>query len=302
MQVAALHQGSLTWPCPAWLLPAAPGTQGRHRTCAQTHLDQTVATASTSGSSAATSSESDAKKLSSSSSSRSSDDDIASNSAILGNACVLPHCTPAELSPAAAAAAREKSSSTCAEATAGTVSSSHDGRIRSASESGGVDSSSSASDCDNHGSSESDSNSDSFDAEDNSGRCSDIPTGMLGDGSLQQTAFDQLDMLFSRKGAAGTMSTQLAVLDLLKQKSGQSVHSAAQSAGGKTQHGLPCKGPARLPADKGSAKTGKGLPKQHLAGEDGRKAIAKTEWVQMQIGGNPVYSNQNAGRASAGEP
>lgn len=280
--------------------------QSRHSTCAQTYLAQTEPTASISGSSAATSRQCDAKQLSISSSSSSStsssdDDDIAYKSATTGNACVLPHFAPVPAAAAAGAAAgNNMPSSPCAEGTAGTagtVSSSHDGRIRSACESGGVDSGSSAGDCDSHGSSESDSDSDSLDADDNSGRCSDTPTGVLGNGSQQQTAFDQLDMLFSRKGAAGSMSTQLAALDLLKQKPGQSRHSVAQSVGGKTQL---CKGAARLPADKGSAKTG--LPKQRLlGGEDGGKASAKTEWMQMQIGGNPVYSNQKAGRASAGE-
>ena len=299
VQVAALHQGSLTWPPPVWLLPAAPGTHSRHRTREQTHLAQTEPTASTSGRSAATSSESDTEELSgsssSSSSSCSSHDEIASISASIGNARVQACCAPVDLVPSAAAGDK-KSRSIGTEATAGTVSRSHDGHIRT-SENAGDDSSSSASDCDSHGSSESD--SDSEDAKD-AGTATQI--GVLGNGSQQQTAFDQLDMLFSRKGAAGSMSTQLAALDLLKHKPGQSVHSVVQSAGGKTQHGLLCKGPARLPADKPSIKTRKGLPKQRLlAGEDGRKAIAKTEWVQMQKGGNPVYSNQRAGGASAGE-
>ena len=312
VHIAALHQGGLAWPCPAWLLPPPPS---QHRTGSQTHLDQTDAAAGTSGSSAATSSESDAEQLSGSSSSSnyssSSDDDNASfNSAIIIHASVLPavvaHCAPANMLPATAADAHADThtknfSSRCPQATLDRCSRSHDGQV-SSSEGGDNDTSCSESDCDSHSNAESDSSSDIVDAQEDSGRCTDTQIAVQGNGSQQQTAFDQLDVLFSRKGAAGSMSTHLAALDLLKQKPGQSMHSAAQSAGGMTQNGLLCKAPARLRAGKSGAKAGTGLTEQGmLAREVAGKPAPKTEWVQMQTGGNPLYSNQKVGSASAGE-
>ena len=308
VQIAALHQGGLAWPCPAWLLP---GAATQHHTASQTHLDQTDAAASTSGSSAATSSEPDAEQLAGSSSNcSSSDDDASFNSATVSNASVpqtvVAQCAPANLLPAAAAAAvahtdagPKKPSSTSAQATSDYVSRNHSG-LASSSEDGDDDSSCGDSDC--QSSAESDSSSDMVNDQHDSGCRTDTQTAVQGTGPQQQTAFDRLDVLFSRKGAAGSMSTHLAALDLLKQKPGQSMHSAAQSAGGKSQNGLLCKAPASLQARKGSAKAGRVLTKQGLlAGEDGGNAIPKTDWVQMQNGGNPLYSNQKAGSASASE-
>lgn len=312
VHIAALHQGGLAWPCPAWLLP---GAATQHHTGSQTHLDQTDAAASTSRSSAATSTESDTEQLAggSRSNSSSSDDDASSNSGTISNAPVLQTVVaqgaPANLLPAAAAAAAvahvdagpKKSSSTSAQATSDYVSRNHSG-LASSSEDGDDDSSCGDSDCDSQSSAESDSSSDMVNDQHDSGSRTDTKTAVQGTGPRQQTAFDQLDVLFSRKGAAGSMSTHLAALDLLKQKPGQSMHSAAQFAGGKSQNGLLCKAPARLQAGKGSAKAGTVLTKQGLlAGEDGGNAISKTDWVQMQNGGNPLYSNQKAGSASAGE-
>ena len=328
MHIAALHQGGLAWPCPAWLLPAAPRAGSQHGTGSQTHPDQTDAAAGTSGSSAATSSgssaatssESDAEQLSGSSSSSSSskcsssssDDDASVNSATIRHASMSPtvvaDCALADLLPAAAAAAvahadtcTKNSRSSFAQVTSDNVSRSRGSQV-SSSEGGADDSSCGESDCDSHDSVESDSSSDIVDAQDDSGHHTDTQKAVQSNGSQQQTAFDQLDVLFSRKGAAGSMSTHLAALDLLKEKPGQSMHSAAQSVGGKSQTGLLCKAPARLQAGKGGAKAGRGFTQQCvLAGEDGGKSIAKTEWVQMQNGGNPLYSNQKAGSASAGQ-
>ena len=315
VHIVALHQGGLAWPCPAWLLPAGPRAGSQHRTGSQTHADQSDAAASTSGSSAAPSSESDAEQLLGSSSS-SSDDDASSNSPTIRNASVLPtvaaQCAPADSLPAAAAVAHAgirtkksssttKSSSRCAQATSDSVSRSHNSQA-SSSEDGDDDSSCGESDCDSHGSAESDSSSDVVDGQDDSGRRTDTQTTVQGNDSQQQTAFDQLDLLFSRKGAAGSMSTHLAALDLLKQKPGQSMHSAAQFVGRKSQNGSLSRVPARLQAGQGGAKAGRGLTQQSvLAGNADGKAVPKMEWVQMQTGGNPLYSNQKAGSASAGE-
>ena len=312
VHIAALHQGGLAWPCPAWLLP---GAAIQHRTGSQTPLDQTDAAASTSGTSAATSSESGVAQSSgsssnySSSSSSSSDDDYdyaSFNPATISNASVLPtvvaHRAAADLLPAAVAHAdkgTEKSSSRCAQATSDNVSWSHNGQP-SSSEGADNDSSCSESYCDSRGKAESDNSNGMVDAQDE--HCTDTQTAVQGNGSQQQTTFDQLDMLFSRKGAAGSMSTHLAALALLKHKPGPRMHSGAQSAGRKSQSSLLCKVPARLQAGKAGAKAGRGLTKQCvLAGEDGGQAIPKTEWVQMQNGGNPLYSNQKAGSASTGE-
>lgn len=297
MHVAALHQGGLAWPCPAWLQPTAPGKQTQHHTGAQTHLKQPDTTASSSESSAATSSKSDAQQQSSSGSSSgsSSDDD---SSTCLANSAATP------------SAPADKAATTTDRATANVINTraknSSDGvSISQASENGSSedgDDTSSDSDSESPGSSEGDSDSDSMNAQDNNAHRTDPQMPVQGSGARQQSAFDLLDALFARTGASGSMSIQLAALDLLKKKPGHSVHSAPQLAGRKSQDGRLRKAPRELQGGKSDANAGRGLGQQRLlAGECGEKITPKAEWVQMQNGGNPLYSNQKAGSASPGE-
>ena len=298
MHVAALHQGGLAWPCPAWLQPTAPGKQSQHHTGAQTHPKQADTSASSSGSSAATPSNSDAQQQSGSGSSSgsSSDDD---SSTCLAN------------SAATASAPADKAATATHRATANAINTrtkkSWDGvSISQASENGSEDEdgddTSSDSDSESPGSSEGDSDSDSMNAQDNNAHRTDPQMPVQGSGARQQSAFDLLDALFARTGASGSMSTQLAALDLLKKKPGHSVHSAPQLAGRKSQDGRLLKAPRELQGGKSGANAGRGLGQQRLlAGECGEKTTPKAEWVQMQNGGNPLYSNQKAGSASPGE-
>ncbi|KAL3150884.1 hypothetical protein ABBQ32_000634 [Trebouxia sp. C0010 RCD-2024] len=157
-------------------------------------------------------------------------------------------------------------------------------------------------DCTSPGSSESDSESDVEDVEDDIGPSAALGMRIQGFGVDQQAAFNQLDALFARRGAPGSMATQLAALDLLKRKQGHSMHSMhsrAQHSGGRSQKSPLCQLPGGAHGGESGGKAGS---KQRLqAARNGGKAKPKTGWLQMQDGGNPLYSNQKSASASAGK-
>lgn len=301
VHIAALHAGGLAWPCPAWLQPRAPQT---HSVSSSLHVTTQTQprtdTAASSGVSDTSSGESDTEQQSYSSS---NGNDSANPLAINGTAGIKAPATVAAAAAdavATAAVAAGKSNHRGIHSVTHTASISTGQHDISSCET--VAGSTSQGDCTSPGSSESDSESDVEDVEDDIGPSAALGMRIQGFGVDQQAAFNQLDALFARRGAPGSMATQLAALDLLKRKQGHSMHSMhsrAQHSGGRSQKSPLCQLPGGAHGGESGGKAGS---KQRLqAARNGGKAKPKTGWLQMQDGGNPLYSNQKSASASAGE-
>ena len=304
MHIAALQQGGLAWPCPAWLRTpesqheaAQPGKDGliiRTKSSADVNelgRRQAVNHISTND----VVSRDDASDTSSSTS-----DDITVNNAA-GNVHEQ-HIAHAQTPPSLINATSSGSSG------AGSISS------------------------DGHDTSDSNSGSSGSDASNSSSDTEQSPVG-------QQAAFEKLDSLFASSAASGAVSTHLAALDLLKrvpavkarpgsstgadlsaaqpgmklrkqghqpqqqqQKQWQTqVHQQPQQQ--QQQQQLSRADKASKPRPDTSAMRGKGSSRKGagLADAEGGKEPHKAEWVQMQDGGNPLYLHQKHGLPGEGE-
>ena len=313
MHIAALQQGGLAWPCPAWLRTpesqheaAQPGKDGliiRTKSSADVNelgRRQAVNHISTND----VVSRDDASDTSSSTS-----DDVTVNNAA-GNVHEqhIAHVNHAQTPPSLINATSSGSSG------AGSISS------------------------DGHDTSDSNSRSSGSDASNSS---SDTEQGPVG----QQAAFEKLDSLFASSAASGAVSTHLAALDLLKRvpavkvRPGSSTGASGLTVGrlSAAQPGMKLRKQGHQPqqqqqkqwqtqvhqqpqqqqqqqqlsrADKASKPRpdtsvvrGKGSSRKGagLADAEGGKEPHKAEWVQMQDGGNPLYLHQKHGLPGEGE-
>ncbi len=312
MHIAALQQGGLAWPCPAWLRPS----DNQHE-AAQPNNDGLITPSKSSAAVNALGrrqavnhistndviSRDEASDTSSSTSDDTNIDNADDNVCEQSTAPVSHAQTPPSLNNAISSE------------TSGAGSNSSDG----------------------HDTRDSDSSSSDSDASDSS---SDTEQGPVG----QQAAFEKLDSLFASSVASGAVSTHLAALDLLKRvpavkaRPGSSTSMPGLKAGrlSPAQSGVKLRKQGHQPqqqqqqqqqqqnqeqeqeqqqqrlsrADKGSklrsdtsAVRGKGSSKKGagLADTKGGKEPHKAEWVQMQDGGNPLYLQQKHGLPGEGE-
>lgn len=308
MHIAALQQGGLAWPCPAWLRPAdnqheaaQPGNKdliipskssadvsalGRRQAGIQIGVDDVIS-----------------RDVTSDTSSNTSDDINVDNAADSVHEQSTAPVNHAQMPPSLINAASSGSS--------GESSNSSDGHDTS------------------------DSNSSSSDS-DASNSSSDTEQGPV----KQLAAFEKLDSLFASSAASGAVSTHLAALDLLKRvpavkaRPGSSTGMSGLTAGRllAAQSGVKLRKQGHQPqqqqnqqqereqqqqqqqrlsrADKDSkprpdtsAVHGKGSSQKGagLADAKGGKEPHKAEWVQMQDGGNPLYLQQKHGLPGKGE-
>ncbi len=310
MHVAALQQGGLAWPCPAWLRPpdnqheaAPPGNSalitpnkssaavnalGREQAVNYISTDDVI-------------SQDDASDTSSSTSDDAGVDSVAKIVHEQSTAPVSLAQMPSSLNKAISSGTSEESSNSS----------------------------------DGHDASNSNSSSSASDASSSS---SDTEQGPVG----QQAAFRQLDSLFASSAASGAVFTHLAALDLLKRvpavkaRPGSSTGMSGLTAGrlSAAQSGVKLRKQGHQPqqqqqnqqqereqqqqqqqqrlsrANKGSkpraetrAARGKGSSRKGagLADAKGGKEPHKAEWVQMQDGGNPLYLQQKHGLPGEGE-
>ena len=310
MHIAALQQGGLAWPCPAWLRPS----DNQHE-AAQPNNDGLITPSKSSAAVNALGrrqavnhistndviSRDEASDTSSSTSDDTNIDNADDNVCEQSTAPVSHAQTPPSLNNAISSE------------TSGAGSNSSDG----------------------HDTRDSDSSSSDSDASDSS---SDTEQGPVG----QQAAFEKLDSLFASSVASGAVSTHLAALDLLKRvpavkaRPGSSTGMSGLTAGrlSAAQSGVKLRKQGHEPqqqqqnqqqereqqqqqqqqrlsrANKGSkpraetrAVRGKGSSRNGagLADAKGGKEPHKAEWVQMQDGGNPLYLQQKHGLPGKGE-
>ncbi len=308
MHIAALQQGGLAWPCPAWLRPsdnqheaahpnndglitpskssAAVNALGRRQAVNHISTNDVISRDEASDTSSSTSDDTNIDNA---------DDNVCEQS----TAPVSHAQTPPSLNHAISSE------------TSGAGSNSSDG----------------------HDTRDSDSSSSDSDASDSS---SDTEQGPVG----QQAAFEKLDSLFASSAASGgAVSTHLAALDLLKRvpavkaRPGSSTSMPGLKAGrlSPAQSGVKLRKQGHQPqqqqqqnqqqeqeqqqqrlrrADRGSkprpdtsAMGGKGVSRKGavLVDAKGGKEPHKAEWMQMQDGGNPLYLQQKRGLPGEGE-
>lgn len=308
MHIAALQQGGLAWPCPAWLQPSdTPAGPSPPPEADPTGRADTIM-GSDDNSSADSDSNDDSPCVSSNGINASS---LPSEPVIHGRA---PNHTAAVNS--------------------GQPTESHANAVDS----------STGSDCDSESESKhtSDSNSDSNGARecDNKDALSEeeadsSDSDTCSEGAARQAAFTKLDSLFAGGGAS--VSTHLAALDLLKRGSRQSKKSGMKatrrmskagpnlSAGlgpkatnvslqqqlsqqhqqqqtSKAKSCLSSKSNASLRGAKPVGVDNKNLAKQQMVkGKCGASAPETADWVQMQDGGNPLYLQQKNRQPATGE-
>lgn len=297
MHVAALHQSGLAWPCPAWLQPIGSGLH-RHQpspshaqavaSCAD--QAQTDTAKNRSDTSLATSHCSDDEQTSTTTSSSSNPTSVVTthlNSAA-DSAVAQQHTSATESSLKAVSISSSANSSTGISSEEEDTSSNSDS---------GIDSSSDSDNDSEHSSVKGDDRG--REASRHSGKQTIFMKPSLQvPATPQQAAFDQLDALFAQKRASGSVSTHLAALDLLKRKPSHSVHSTTRQAGVESNRSQLSKSAGSRQGGKVNIRKGK---QKALAGEAREKAAPQAEWLQIQNGGNPLYSNQKAGSVSTGE-
>lgn len=329
VHIAALQQGGLAWPCPAWLQAPASAT----------------ATAPSSHHAAALNGSGNSESSSSSDSqTKSSDDDAVATGKSLER---VDQNGPA--GDSTHAGVHHKLHRT---ANGGVLKTGfHQGRLD-----GATSAQDNSSDSVNGGAPSNDSGSDSrvdteSDSDDEDASSTDDSQTSDGDTSLednpqrQPAAFEKLDSLFAGSSASGSVSTHLAALDLLKRGAGFKTGSAGKAgsgpkirSGGQQRSGLKAgsgvnsasgmKVGPQLPAGSNvkaskssqqqrqqqqqtnrthgrpgsesiatvlkSQVKGKGISMAEgdTSAESGGKEPQRAEWVQMQDGGNPLYLQQ----------
>ena len=312
MHIAALQQGGLAWPCPAWLQPSDKPTGPSPPPEADPTGRADTMVGSEDSSSADSDSNDDSPCVSSNGINASS---LPSEPVIHGRA---PNHTAAV------------NSGQPTETHANTVDSSTGSDCNSESRH------TSDSNSDSNGAGECD-NKDAFSKEEADSSDSDT----CSEGAAVQAAFTKLDSLFAGAGASGSVSTHLAALDLLKrgsrrtEQSGMKATRHMSKAGPNLGAGLgpkatnvslqqqlsqqqqqqhqqqqtskakSCLSSKSNASSRGAKPVGvdnKNLAKQQmLKGKCEASAPEAADWVQMQDGGNPLYLQQKNRQPATGE-